>query len=66
MNNNSISFYCDLLEAERLDFEDIIIHDENNEASSKSETFGEINNVSTCTVYEFVQVAFDTFENTLC
>ena len=65
MVNNSISFHCDLWEAERVDFEDIKIHDENNEASTKSETVGEINNMSTCPVCEYVQVAFDPFENTL-
>ena len=40
-------------------FEDIKLHDENNEVSTKLKTIGEINNVSTCPVCEYVKVMFD-------
>ena len=40
-------------------FEDIKLHDENNEVSTKSETIGDINNASTCLVCEYVKVMFD-------
>ena len=53
MVNNSISFHCDLWEAERVDFEDIKIHDEDNKASTKSETVCDMHNVSTCPVCEY-------------
>ena len=40
-------------------FEDIKLHDENNEVSTKSETIGYINNGPICLVCEYVKVIFD-------
>ena len=48
-----------MCETERNDLEDIKLHDENNEVSTKSETIGDINNASTCLVCEYVKVMFD-------
>ena len=42
-----------MCEAERDVFEDIKLHDENNEVSTKSEALGELNNVSTCPICEY-------------
>ena len=59
MVDNDITFHCPKCEAERADFEAIKLHDENIEVSTKLETIGEINNVSTCSVCEYVKVMFD-------
>ena len=48
-----------MCETERNDLEDIKLHDENYEVSTKSETIGELNNVSTCPDCEYVKVVFD-------
>ena len=48
-----------MCETEGNDLEDIKLHDKNYEVSTKSETIGELNNVSTCPDCEYVKVVFD-------